>query len=87
MKLFRLRVLCIVHLRHFKCFSAPDNNKGLVDRKTQHFIRSENRTLADTAGFPIFWRVVGNTPGTKLFCFAGDIYTGEARAFRDKFRC
>lgn len=76
----------IVHFVYLENFLPPDDDQRLLDREPQNFVRGEDRTLADTRGFPVFRRVVGDTPGTQLLGFAGYRHRSQSRAGRNKLR-
>ena len=64
-------MLGVVHLLYLQGLLAADNDQRLCNRETKHFIRGEDRPLADAGGLPVFRRIIGDAPGTQLLGFTG----------------
>ena len=85
-QLLRLGMFGIVVLIHLQYILAPNENQGFINIHTQHLVHGHQLAPADTAGFPVFRRVIGYTPCSELFGFTGDRDTGLAGPVRNKFR-
>ena len=79
-------MLGIVQFVYLEYLLSPDDDQRLCDGQPQNFVRGEDRPLADAGGFPVFRRVVGDTPGTQLLGFAGYRHGSQSRAGRNKLR-
>jgi len=72
LQLFTFRVQGIVVFFHFQYFLASQDDKSLIQWKTQYLIRSKKLSFADGAGFSVLRGVVRYTPGIQLLCLAVD---------------
>ena len=85
-QLLCLGMLGIIVFIYLQYIFATNDDQGFIDIHTQNLVHGHQLASADAVGLPIFWRVVGYTPCSKLFGFAGDRDTGLAGPVRNKFR-
>ena len=78
-----LGIIVFIYLQYI---FATNDDQGFIDVHTQHLVHGHQLAPADTAGFPVFRRVIGYTPYSELFGFTGNRDTGLAGPVGNKFR-
>ena len=84
-QLLCLGMLGIIVFIYLQYIFAANDDQGFIDVHTQNLVHGHQLAPADAAGLPIFRRVVGYTPCSKLFGFAGDRDTDLAGSVRNEF--